>query len=479
MSAPSAPPRAGPTLAERRAAIRGRGGPAADARGRGAARAAPARPPAALTNIFQNVTPEGRDILTFRMTPTHVSYANTLRRTMITEVETIAFRADILPTGATADVQILKNSTPMSNEMLAHRIGLLPIAVENPLAWNPDEYTFKLDVTNPTGELRDVVAADIQVFKKRGPLEEDLPVPSVEFFHPDPVTRDTALLAVLKGKVGTQEPEALSFVAKATIGTGRENARFMPVTSRCAYGYTLDEDPDHRREVFTRWLTGSKKMSQADLDANPAKKEELEREFATMEVQRCYKVDERGEPYSFDFLVESVGVLRPVYIVGRALDILQAKCLKYASIDSGSLPPTLRVVPAEARGMMFDFVFQGEDHTLGNLLQTWMEQNLMDRGDITFVGYKVPHPLRDEMVVRVGVKGGKDSEARAAVAKACRECAQMFRTWSEMWSGASGYTPPTPPVAAAAPAEPVGPEPLVPAAGAGAGAAAAPPQENR
>jgi DNA-directed RNA polymerase subunit L len=86
----------------------------------------------------------------------------------------------------------------------------------------------------------------------------------------------------------------------------------------------------------------------------------------------------------------------------------------------------------------FDFVFQKEDHTMGNLLQTWMEQNLMDTEQITFVGYKVPHPLRDEMLLRVGVDSGKDMDARAAVAKAARECAQMFKNWSGAWASVSG-----------------------------------------
>jgi DNA-directed RNA polymerase subunit L len=239
----------------------------------------------------------------------------------------------------------------------------------------------------------------------------------------------------MKGRVGKQEPEALSFTAKATIGTGRENAAFMPVTSRCAYGYSRDDDPERKKEIYTNWLNKHKKVNPTELDSNPTRKGELEREFETMEVQRCYKVDERGEPYSFDFIVESVGVLDPKYSVARALDILQAKVLKYSSIDSGDLPEGLKVRPADARMKGFDFTFQKEDHTMGNLLQTWMEANLMDSGEITFVGYKVPHPLRDEMVLRVGVESGKDTDARAAVAKAARACAQMFKSWAAQWAG--------------------------------------------
>jgi DNA-directed RNA polymerase subunit L len=384
-------------------------------------------------SVFKNLQRE-RGVIRFTLSPTHVSYANTLRRTIITDVETVAFKADIGDNGGTSDVIITKNSTPMSNEMLAHRIGLLPIHVEKPQKWDPDSYTFKLDIVNNSSEPLDVVAGDIQVFKNRGPEEEPLLVPSVEFFHPDPVTHDTALLTVLKGRVGNYEPEALSFTARATVGTGRANARNMPVTSRCSYGYTLDDSPEKKKELFTKWLTTHKKVNATELESNSTRKGELEREFATMEIQRCYKADETGEPYSFDFIVESVGVLNPTYSVQRALEILQAKLLKYASMDSGDLPETIKLRPADARMKGFDFMFQYEDHTLGNLLQTWMEQNLMESGEITFAGYKVPHPLRDEMLLRVGVESGKDVDARAAVAKAARACAQMFADWSGFWA---------------------------------------------
>jgi DNA-directed RNA polymerase subunit L/DNA-directed RNA polymerase alpha subunit len=388
-------------------------------------------------SVFKNLKREG-GVIRFTLAPTHVTYANTLRRTIITDVETVAFKADIGDNGGTSDVVITKNSTPMSNEMLAHRIGLIPIHVEKPLDWKPEEYSFSLKVSNDSSDPLDVVAGDIQVLKNRGAEEEPLLVPNVQFFHPDPVTHDTALLTVLKGKLASQEAETVEFTATATLGTGRENAAFMPVTSRCAYGYSRDDDPERKKEIFTLWLTKHKKVSPSELEANPTRKAELEREFETMEVQRCYKIDERGEPYSFDFIVESVGVLSPSYIVGRALEILQAKMLRYASIDSGDLPEQLKVLPADARMKGFDFIFQKEDHTLGNLFTTWMEKNLMDSGEITFVGYTVPHPLKDEMIIRIAVEDGKELTARTAIVKAARGCAAIFSSWGKDWAAVGG-----------------------------------------
>jgi DNA-directed RNA polymerase subunit L/DNA-directed RNA polymerase alpha subunit len=401
-------------------------------RGKPVGQAAAAMDPA--SGPFQTVVRKSPHELTFTLSPTHVSYANTLRRAMLTLVESVGFRADIDENGSTTDVKILKNSTPMSNEMLAHRIGLLPIHIENPLTFDSAEYSFRIAVKNEDATPRDICASDIQVQRKGKDEEEATTLPSKEFFHPDPLTHDTALLLVLKGKHGTQAGEELVCEMKASVGTGRENARFIPV-SQCSYGYTLDTNPERMKKTFQDWLSSHKKVALSELEANAERKGELEREFKTMEIARCFLQNEKGEPISFDFTVESKGVLSCDYVVARALDILQAKLLKYGGLDSGDLPETVEIHPADARMRGYDFLFKGEDHTLGNLLQTYMEQNMMADGELTFVGYKVPHPLRDEMVLRLGIKSEDRTQvpARQMVAKAARDCAQMFRTWRSSW----------------------------------------------
>ena len=177
-----------------------------------------------------------RNVIKFQMSPTHVSYANTLVRLMMTSVDTVGFRADIGDDGLTSDVIIEANTTPMTNEMLAHRIGLLPIHVDDPSSWNKDEYEFHLDVVNETDESMDVKAADIRVLKVDG--DSKVQIPSRTFFKPDPVSGDTCLIATLKPKHTSGKAEEIRFKAKASLGNGRENARFIP-TSQCTYTYTL------------------------------------------------------------------------------------------------------------------------------------------------------------------------------------------------------------------------------------------------
>jgi DNA-directed RNA polymerase subunit D len=389
---------------------------------------------------FQNVRQIDPSTFTFTLTPTHVSYANTLRRLMMTGVESVAFRADMTTTGTTTDVAIRENTTPMTNEMLAHRIGLLPIAVQEPLRWDPDRYAFNLSVTGDRDTPKDIFASDIVVTERIPTEDEPVRVPTERFFPPNRITGETPLIATLY----PGENQKLVFSAKATIGTGRENARFQP-TSQCSYEYTRDPDPERKEELFNKWLLAAKKVSPDSLDKESDKYQTLLREFNTMEVARCYLRDEAGEPYSFDFTVETVGPLGVEYIVRRACEVGEAMVAKYVNIHTGDLPEDVQVSPSNSRILGFDFLLRNHDHTLGNLIQTYLANNHMEAQEgktrITYVGYTVPHPLRDEMLLRIGVEDGSEGTARKAFAEACRGCAEMFRTMKNAWLRATGREP--------------------------------------
>ena len=45
----------------------------------------------------------------------------------------------------------------------------------------------------------------------------------------------------------------------------------------------------------------------------------------------------------------------------------------------------------------------------------------------------MPHPLRDEMLLRIGVEDGREDSARLAIAEASQATANMFRTWAAQW----------------------------------------------
>jgi hypothetical protein len=55
-----------------------------------------------------------------------------------------------------------------------------------------------------------------------------------------------------------------------------------------------------------------------------------------------------------------------------------------------------------------------------------------------FSGYKIPHNLKYEMLLRIGVEDSNELTGRAAIAAAAKGCKAMFEEWLRLWkSGAT------------------------------------------
>ena len=398
---------------------------------------------------------EGRKTnATVRLTRSNVTMANVLRRAMLSMTPSVAF--------PNKGVTIQHNTTPLPNEMLEHRIGMIPIRA-NPVTFEPGQYEFRLDKTNTGTESMDVFAGDIEVWK------EGVQVETRDFFPPDPVTGETILITRLQPQWNPVAPnQRLAFLANAVVSNGTEDSRFSPVAA-CAYGYTRDPSEEKEAAVKKKWLRDIKKIYVTDgmareqiaalgdkimkwEDLESSKRGELDREFKTMEVQRCYLTDEKGEPNDFSFLLESVGI-QPIPAIGEAgITACEALVSRYQDMD-GTIPDTVQLQVADTRFPAIDVIFQHEGHTLGNLLETYLGMDHVAvegvseataEPRLSYVAYKVPHPLKAEMVLRIGTAAAAAATvetqkqiARSAISVVCRNLKAQFRALKESWMRAT------------------------------------------
>jgi DNA-directed RNA polymerase subunit L len=361
---------------------------------------------------------------------TDVTVANLLRRCILMHTPSVGFRTEPYDK---SQVEIVKNTTPLVNEMLAHRIGMIPVCVPDWASFNPAEYQFELRVRNEdAARIVDVRAGDINVYRVNpgNPMDAPVQLDSRQFFPPDPLTGETLLITRLRPRTNDAYPmEEVHFRAKAAVSTGKENIRWSPV-SQCSYEYTRDPDPEHKEQVYRAWVDANKKRP--DQDAA------LRREFETMEIQRCYMKDEHGNPNSFTFHIESIGVQPIPNIVLAGIEAIEELVKQYKDMDK-IIPSNIRIQKSDTRFPALDVIFENEGHTLGNLLETFLvEHHTEDTGDeprITYAGYKVPHPLRHEMFVRIGAPEGEAQEntARQAIAAVCARIHRMAQTMKQSW----------------------------------------------
>lgn len=381
----------------------------------------------------------------FRLKDVNVTMANTIRRVTLAHTPSVGFRTEPYEK---SDVEIQVNTTPLVNEMVAHRIGMIPIKAV-PEIFDPAAYEFHIDVENGTKELMDVRTSDFRVYMRNAenPLGPPTEIKAADFFPPDPITGDTILITRLRPQWNpTAANERLKLRARASVSTGKENIRWCPAT-QVSYAYTPNPDPAHIQEVFTNWLLANKKIADPAALAEE-KRDELKREFDTMEIQRCYLRNEKGEPNDFTFHIESVGIQSVPEIVANGLQAAEALVNKYKDCDT-VCPENLVFQVGDSRFASIDAVFQNEDHTLGNLLETYIVENHIDGEQvpkINYVGYKVPHPLRPEMFVRMDTRTKEEVEsntpvpqdemsnrAKQVIAKSCRKLSAEFQALQKEW----------------------------------------------
>ena len=130
----------------------------------------------------------------------------------------------------------------------------------------------------------------------------------------------------------------------------------------------------------------------------------------------------------------------------------EALVAKYQDLDA-TLPDNVQLQVADTRFPAIDLLFQYEGHTLGNLLETYLGMNHVTvegvaegkaEPKLSYVAYKVPHPLKAEMVLRIGCLGGSETPvetqkqiARSAVSVVCRNLKDQFRALKESWMRAT------------------------------------------
>lgn len=362
--------------------------------------------------------PNSHIIGTFRLFNTNHIIANVLRRCILTRVRTVGFKVDLTST-SDPGITIRKNTSVIFNEMLAHRISLLPVAVRDVDNFVPSNYQcvlqVKHDAKGPIQEdsMLHVTAGDFRILgKQEDGSFQDLGLPAASaMFPPDPITKQTSLLVSLRPQWNQdQPPEEVDLTAYPCIGTGQEHIGFSPV-SQCSFKNTLDTNVARREEFFKEWLQNNKKVGTGAEGPTPEQTAQYRREWETLDIQRCFLVDANGEPNSFDFTVESVGVLSVPHIVLEGLRAAIQLVAPYTDITKSLLDLQITMKPAETRmenGV--DILFEGQDHTLGTLFQSILASSLdgVGSGDkpIVSVGYKVPHPLHKSMLLRVGFRKG-------------------------------------------------------------------------
>ncbi len=170
------------------------------------------------------------DTLRFILSDVSPAFANAIRRIMISEV----------PVMAIDDVMILENNSVMYDEILAHRLGLIPVTTD--LGYNlPEECSCQSEL----GCERCRASFSLEV-------EASDPVEVVYSSHLKPENPEVRPVSDKIPIVKLAQGQKLKLEAYARLGRGKAHAKWQPV-SAATYNY----DPKARAFSFLVESTGT------------------------------------------------------------------------------------------------------------------------------------------------------------------------------------------------------------------------------
>ena len=222
------------------------------------------------------------DSATFLIKGANTGLMNALRRIIVSEIPVLAIE----------ELYVYENDSPLWDEFIAHRVGLIPLRAEYGTYSSTSEVMFHLEAVGP----KVVTAGDLQ------PSD-----PSVT-----PVDDKIIIVKLMDG-------QRLRFDAKARVGTAREHAKFQAglASYRHVYRAEIKDEEAVRSEGGDPEKIRKESSSSAGLsDASISLLKDVEEKQP--EAVHLYK-----NPDQFIFYVETYGNLTLPELLRAAFDVLE------------------------------------------------------------------------------------------------------------------------------------------------------------
>ena len=266
----------------------------------------------AATNAF------GR--FSFEIVNADLAIVNGVRRAIMTLIPVIGFSAET--------VDIRTNTGPLHNEIISHRIAMIPLhltASENDA--DPGQ-AYTLNVKNTGDSTMNITTHDL---RREGLSTHDI----ARIFPANAVSKTPILITRLR------PGEELDLTATTIKATASQDAGFCPA-SLCTFSFLLDAT------------------------AAAAASDVLDKE-------RAYLKNEYGDPIAFRIEIESECGLKPAIIVTKAISALIAAVDTVAKeAQTGDVGDQSSKVSIGTEHSRYMITLKEEDDTLGNMLQSTM-----------------------------------------------------------------------------------------------------------
>ena len=327
------------------------------------------------------------DILKFTLSNINLSYANAIRRVLLSDVPCVVFKTQPY---AENKVNIKVNKTRMNNELIKQRLSCIPIHIDimSDNTFPYEQYVVELSKKNSTSEIIYPTSEDFKIRNtETNKYLNDSEVKKI--FPPDKITGDYIDIVRLRPNLSDNlDEEELTFEAKLTISNSGEDGMFN-VVSTCAYGNTIDVN-----QVNEAW-----KLKEEELKKKFTKEviDFMKKDWLLTDAKRLYIND------SFDFVIESIGIYSNFKLIEIATSIIIKKL--YGTLESLKTNNDLIYEATDTMENCYIIKLENEDYTVGKILEYYLyNKYFQEKKLVIYIGFLKKHPHDTFSIIKIAFK---------------------------------------------------------------------------
>ena len=356
-----------------------------------------------INNIIKKDNHLSFDILGDEINGLDKSFINSIRRVLLSSIPSVAFRTDNI-----SDIIIEKNNTSLHNEFLSHRISLIPLYID-PTNYNKN-YLFELNVESSDEPILSIYSNHFKIYKKIkdiknndnlsfNKLNYDLsnPLSNKEkdeilkpFINPFTKQKEYCLLTELKSK---DLKQSLHLYGSPSLSYAYENSKWQAV-SKASYSFKKN-DKLFKNICKEKFEIECKKNNLEKKDYSLFKKK-----LKISDSEKYFHKDKSFNPYWYEFFIESQHYNNPKDLLIKSIELLKNNLeIIKTEIESLQSDKNSIIQLKNYNDIIYNILFEGQDDTLGNLLQSYTSRYKLDNDSLfSIIGYKKIHPLKKEIL---------------------------------------------------------------------------------
>lgn len=227
-------------------------------------------------------------------------------------------------------------------------------------------------------------------------------------------SNDFILIDLLKTNYNDPDDgEEIDINMVLTVSNAKKKAQYSP-TGTVSLSYNIDNEKSEQAFAFKIEHMNQERESKKLEHLNDSEISKLKNSYDLLDRDRYFISDSNNNPTSFHLRIESIGFLHSSQIFYDSVKLLETRLFDIVSCftnDNYYISYSKKISIEMDNSLQNEFIYvHDENHTIGNLINSYLLDYVGPTQLLEISGYKMPHPLERKIMFNLVLNEKRENQ---------------------------------------------------------------------